>query len=165
MNFSINVVKGIKKKSNKTPLPNRISRLCLGTAIYISGVYKCKVSLRNDPDYPDYIVVPFTKESLDLKGKTIVYEQNKDEYGHYVKHYKDAELSRNFPGLPSQYTVVVEGEVCSGYVIRTEGKLYFDIKEVHGRGDYLINIPERINETIPLFNNSNAKIINEYNKD
>ena len=157
MNFTINVAKGIKKKPSKTSNINKVSRLCLGTTIIINGVYKCKVSLRNDPDYPDYVVVPFTEESLDLKGKTIVYECNKDKYGHYIKHYRDDDLSKTFPGLPSQYTTVVEGEVCSGYVIRKEGKLYFDIKEVHCRGDYLMNIPERINENIPLFNNDNIK--------
>ena len=156
MGFTINLAKGFKKKP-KVSKPNRVSRLCIGTTIKEGDEYKIRISLKNDPEYPDFLVVPFTKESLDLKGKTIVYECNKDEYGHYVKHYRDDDLSKTFPGLPSQYTTVVEGEVCSGYVIRKEGKLYFDIREVHGRGDYLMNIPERINENIPLFNNDNIK--------
>ena len=152
MGFTINIAKGIKKRTS-TPLPNKISRLCLGTTVINNNEYKCKISLRNDPEYPDYIIIPFTKESLDLKGKVIVFEHKKDEYGHYVEHHRNSTMCKFFPGLSSQYTTIVEGEVCSGYVIRKDGKLYFDMKAVHGRGSMLKNIPNNINETTPLFNN------------
>lgn len=150
MGFTINIAKGFKKKP-KTSKPNRISRLCIGTTIKEGDEYKIKISLRNDPEYPDFLVVPFTKESLDLKGKAIVYSREKDKYGHYIAYHRDSSMCKLFPGLPTKYTVVVEKLVCSGYVVRKDGKLMFDLKETHGVGDYVHDLPNRIDNTKPLF--------------
>ena len=150
MGFTINIAKGIKKKS-KPSKPNRISRLCIGTVIKDNEEYKIKISLRNDPDYPDYLVVPFTKESLELKGKVIVYSHEKDKYGHHIAYHRDPSMCKLFPGLPTQYTAVIERLVCSGYVVRKDGKLMFDLKETHGVGNYVHDLPTRIDNTKPLF--------------
>ena len=150
MGFTINIAKGIKKKS-KPSKPNRISRLCIGTVIKDNDEYKIKLSLRNDPDYPDYLVVPFTKESLDLKGKPIVYLHKKDKFGHNIVYHRNLSICKLFPGHPSQYTVVVENVICSGYVIRKDGKLMFDLIETHGKGNFAHNIPKRIDNSKPLF--------------
>ena len=154
MGFTINIAKGFKKKP-KVSKPNRVSRLCIGTVIKEGDEYKIKISLRNDPDYPDFIIVPFTKESLELKGKVIVYDHKKDEYGHNIEYHRDPFMCKFFPGLPSQYTAVIERLVCSGYVIRKEGKLMFDLKQTHGIGGYVYDLPNRIDESKPLFPNKN----------
>ena len=150
MGFTINIAKGIKKKS-KPSKPNRISRLCIGTVIKDNDEYKIKLSLRNDPDYPDYLVIPFTKESLDLKGKTIVYLHKKDKFGHNIIYHRNSSVCELFPGHSSQYTVVVENVICSGYVIRKDGKLMFDLIETHGKGNFTHNMPKRIDNSKPLF--------------
>lgn len=150
MGFTINIAKGFKKKP-KTSKPNRISRLCIGTTIKEGDEYKIKISLRNDPEYPDFLVVPFTKESLELKGKVIVYSHEKDKYGHHIAYHRDPSMCKLFPGLPTQYTAVIERLVCSGYVVRKDGKLMFDLKETHGVGDYVHDLPNRIDNTKPLF--------------
>ena len=153
MGFTINLAKGFKKKP-KTSKPNRISRLCIGTTIKEGDEYKIKISLRNDPEYPDFLVVPFTKESLELKGKAIVYSREKDEYGHYIAYHRDSSMCKLFPELPTQYTTVIERLVCSGYVVRKDGKLMFDLKETHGVGDYVHDLPNRIDNTKPLFSSN-----------
>lgn len=150
MGFTINIAKGLKKISSNTK-PNRISRLCIGTTIKDGNTYKIRISLRNDPDFPDYIVIPFTKRSLDLKGKSIVYGCKKDNLGRIVKYCRDKSKCELFPGLPTQYTVVVEKVVCSGYVIRKDGKLLFDLLDTHGIGNLLYNLPNRLDESKPLF--------------
>lgn len=150
MGFTINLAKGFKKKS-KASKPNRISRLCIGTTIKEGDEYKIRISLRNDPEYPDFLVVPFTKESLDLKGKVIVYGREKDKYGHYIAYHRDPSMCKLFPGLPTQYTAVREKLVCSGYVVRKDGKLMFDLKETHGVGNYVHDLPTRIDDSKPLF--------------
>ena len=122
MGFTINLAKGFKKKP-KVNKPNRVSRLCIGTTIKEGEEYKIKISLKNDPEYPDFIVIPFTKESLDLKGKTIVYLHNKDKFGHNIVYHRNPSICKLFPGHSSQYTVVVENVICSGYVIRKDGKV------------------------------------------
>ena len=150
MVFTINIAKGLKKKL-KADKPNRVSRLCIGTTIKKNDEYKIRISLRNDPDFPDYIIIPFTKRSLDLEGKPVVYSTKKDKTGHHVKYCRDSSKCKLFPGLPIQYTVVIERLVCSGYVIRKDGKLLFDLLDTHGIGDLLYNLPNRLDESKPLF--------------
>ena len=150
MGFTINLAKGFKKKP-KVSKPNRVSRLCIGTTIKEGDEYKIRISLRNDPEYPDFLVIPFTKESLELKGKVIVYSHEKDKYGHHIAYYRDPSMCKLFPGFPTQYTAVIERLVCSGYVVRKDGKLMFDLKETHGIGNYVHDLPTRIDDTKPLF--------------
>ena len=150
MFFTINIAKGFKKKL-KSSKPNKVSRLCIGTVIKEENEYKIRISLRNDPEYSDFIIVPFTEESLELKGKTIVYSHEKDKFGHNIAYHRDPSICTIFPGLPTQYTAVVEKLVCSGYVIRKDGKLMFDLKETHGVGNYVHDLPTRIDDTKPLF--------------
>uniref|UniRef100_A0AAU8MHV6 Uncharacterized protein n=1 Tax=Geladintestivirus 5 TaxID=3233137 RepID=A0AAU8MHV6_9CAUD len=149
MGFTINIAKGLKK--SKASKPNRVSRLCIGTTIKEGDEYKIQISLRNDPEYPDFLVVPFTKQSLELKGKVIVYSHKKDKYNHYIEYHRDSSMCKLFPGLPTQYTAVIEKLVCSGYVIRKDNKLMFDLKETHGFGDYVHDLPIKIDESKPLF--------------
>ena len=76
MGFTINIAKGIKKKpvSNK---PNKVSRLCTGVTVKENDEYMIRISLVNDPDFPDYLVIPFTEKSLSLVGKEKVFGRNK----------------------------------------------------------------------------------------
>lgn len=153
MGFTINIAKGLKKKP-KASKPNRISRLCIGTTIKEGNEYKIKISLKNDPEYPDFIVIPFTKESLDLKGKTIVYSHEKDQYGHNIVYHRNSFMCKLSPGPTTKYTAVIERLVCSGYVIRKDGKLMFDLKETYGIGNYVHDLPSKIDESKPLFSNN-----------
>ena len=150
MGFTINIAKGFKKKPKVSKL-NRISRLCIGTTIKEGDEYKIRISLRNDPEYHDFLVIPFTKESLELKGKAIVYGHEKDKYGHNIEYHRDPSMCKFFPGLPTQYTAVIERLVCAGYGVRKNGKLMFDLKETHGIGNYVYNLPTRIDDSKPLF--------------
>ena len=154
MSFTINLAKGFKKKPKVGKL-NRVSRLCIGTTIKEGNEYKIRISLRNDPEYHDFLVVPFTKESLELKGKAVVYGHEKDKYGHHIEYHRDPSMCKFFPGLPTQYTAVIERLVCSGYVVRKDGKLMFDLKETHGVGNYVYNLPTRIDDSKPLFSSNN----------
>lgn len=149
--FTINIAKGLKKSKHQTkPRPNRISRLCWGEVIEVDNEFKIKLSLKNDPDYPDYLVIPFNPECLDLHGKTEVYTKIDKKY---IKVIRDKQHCKIFPGLATQYNVVIPGNICSGYVIRNNGKLLFDINKVHGRGELAIREVENINKNIPLFDN------------
>lgn len=159
MGFTINIAKGFKKNP-KTSKPNRISRLCIGTTIKEGDEYKIRISLRNDPEYPDFLVVPFTKESLELKGKSIVYSHHKDIYGHNIEYHRNNIMCNLVPGHPTLYTAVIERLVCSGYVVRKDGKLMFDLKETHGIGNYVHDLPIRIDDSKPLFQSND-----EYNTD
>lgn len=150
MGFTINIAKGFKKKSISDK-PNKISRLCTGVVVIDNGDFHIRISTNNDADYPDHIVIPFTKDSLSLKGKIIVFSHKKDKTGRYVRYIRDERWCKLHPGLPTQYSAVIEGEICSGHVVRINGKLYFDMKNVHGRGEFITDLPVRLDDSKPLF--------------
>lgn len=154
MGFTINIAKGIKKKPVSSK-PNKVSRLCTGVTVKENDKYMIRISLVNDPDFPDYLVIPFTEKSLSLVGKEKVFGRNKDEHGNHVCYIRDKRFCTFHPGLPSQYTAVVEKEVCSGYVVRINGKLYFDMLDIHGIGENVHNLPVRLDENKPLFPQTN----------
>lgn len=159
MGFTINLAKGFKKKP-KTSKSDIVSKLCIGITVKEGDEYKIRVSLKNNSEYPNFIVIPFTKESLELKGKVIVYSHEKEKYGHYIAYYRDPYLCKLFPGLPSQYTAVRDKLICSGYVIRKDGKLMFDLTETHGVGNYVHDLPDITDYSTSLFQSND-----EYNTD
>lgn len=147
MGFTLNIAAGVKKPA--VSKPNKISRLVLGTTIVDDGVYKISVSLKNDPDYPDYIIVPFTTDSLSCKNKTYVYEKEKTNNKH-ILHVLTEHDAKYKPYDDKSYTPVIEGVVCSGNILRINEKLYFQIKNTHGRGRFTHDIPNKIVDK-PLF--------------
>lgn len=153
MGFTINIAKGKKKPKAKSS-PVKISRLCKGVVIKEDDTYKVRISLNNDADNPDYLVIPFTKESLDLKGKVEVFSTKRDEFGKYIKFIRDSRWCQYNPGLPTQYTVVIEKLIVTGNVVRCNGHHEFLLKDTHGFGNATYNLP-KLDESKPLFNNGN----------
>ena len=45
------------------------------------GTYKVYISMENDPNYPDLLVIPFTERSYDIVGRTTVFTREVDERG------------------------------------------------------------------------------------
>ena len=124
--FSINVAKS-KPKRNTTHKPVRISRLCKAVVILNNNnEYVAKINLKNDANHPDTLVIPFTKNSYELKGKEYVFGRQKDKYNHYVCHIRSKFDVTMFPGLDTQYSVFKPNIVVGGYIVRIDGKHYFN---------------------------------------
>ena len=149
MGFTINIAKG-KPKVNHEDKPVRVSRLCLGVCVKEDGMFKIHIKTSREHN-ADILSIPFTEESFNLKGRTTVFSVKKDRRKRYIRYLRDKMRSIIFPGFPKQYCTVSEKEVCSGYIVRVKGKLYFELNDVHGKGENLIDLPSRLNERKPLF--------------
>lgn len=149
--FTINLAKGKSVPLKlKAPSTNRISRLCIGTCIKENDEYKIRIFLGYKDAGEEFLILPFTENSLDLRGKQIIFLKKKDKTNHYVAIYRNNDNSGKIPPKFTQYTTVVEGEICSGYIVSEQGKHLFQLKGVHGRGERRHDMPT-INEKQPLF--------------
>lgn len=78
------------------------------------------------------ITYSFSPRSYELKGKEIVFTKNAKLYGQIACIRRTKEVANSFPGLPEQYTPFRNNWIYSGYIIKLDGKEYFDITETIG---------------------------------
>lgn len=142
----------VKKKVKNTSIrPANASRLCAGVVVVIDGEYRIKIYTKYDEDFDESIIIPFTEESFNLKGRKRVFSKHKDKYGHNILYIRDKNESIGKPLSSDIYTSVVEREVCTGYILRRNGALYFDLRETHGKGKYANELPVELADPKPLF--------------
>lgn len=158
--FSINIANKPKKTSK--PSTNSISRKCYAVVTKIEDEYKAIINFNKDRIYikkgdelsNEQLILPFTENSLNLKGKEYVFAKNKDEYGKHICIIRDYMTSRLSPGLSTQYDTVCENLLIAGHIIRKDGKMYFEYEDLiafHYLSEYRIN-DIQIDNTKPLFN-------------
>lgn len=151
LNFCINVAKKPKPviKSNKES--TKVSRLCLATVVLEKGIFKAKINMLNDPDYPDFMLVDFTQKSLSLNDKATIYLRQRDELNHIVQIIRDDVHKGLWHPNPDIYCSVQENICVSGNIVRTKGVLEFELKGIHGFANNPLDLPVRLDETRPLF--------------
>lgn len=124
-------------KANKTVREKaytKVSRKTVGKVEVENGKFVVRVSAfevqRNieKSSLPAQLVLPLTDKSFELEGREKVFSHSKGEHG-YVCYLRTKERANLFPGIPEQYTTVAPNWMCSGYVVRIKGKLYFDLGE------------------------------------
>lgn len=136
-NFTIKISSPVKDK-RYTNTVKRISRRCLAKVIKTEDGYKAKIDVTST----DCLLLPFTSQSTKLKNKTHVFLHNKDEYGNKVLVIHPYEKVMFAPGIDSQYTVLLEDIIISGYIVRQNNIKMFDYEEFVA-----------INEKAPRINN------------
>lgn len=149
MGFTINIAKGIKKPPTPKQ-PKKVSRMCIGECIKEDDIYKIKIDTKCDYNYPDFIIIGFTDKSFDTTGRSCLFEKKRDSKGRRVKHLFSSDDNKRVHSSLI-YETLNEGEICSGYIVRDNGILLFDLKDVHGRGNYVNNLPSRLEDNKPLF--------------
>lgn len=97
----------------------------LKARITISPVEECEDFIPQE-----YIVLPFTPESLNLKGKKYVFGKEKDKYGHYICFIREHIDSVINPGLNTQYDVLKEHLLISGHIVKKDSKQYFNYEQL-----------------------------------
>lgn len=144
-------IKPITKK-RVSKIYTRISKICLGVCVNVDGVLKCKIELpKGELDNTEFLVLDFTPNSFSLKGKRVIFLDKKDKTNHWVKIHRDKLQQLLSPEHSPHKVSVVENEVCSGYIVRKEGIMYFDMKDTHGRGNYIDDFVPSINTEDKLF--------------
>lgn len=148
--FTINVAKAKSKRTIKSKSV-RVSRLCKAVVALDEGIYVAKINLQNDENHPDTLVIPFTEESYNLKGKEYVFSKNKDKYNHYTCYIRTKYNATNFPGLTTQYEVLKPNIVVGGYIVRINGKHYFEYTQ-------FVSTNETCPEYMPLITDDNKPV-------
>lgn len=158
--FTINLASKSKRENKLTG--SKISRKCYTVVKEINGEFKAIINIskqhirlnKGDELSNEQLILPFTKNSLDLKGKTYVFLKEKDKYGHYVCIIRNNNISNLYSCPNTQYTAVHENLLLAGHIIRKDGKMYFEYEDLvayHYLSEFCI-CDIKINDTKPLFN-------------
>lgn len=150
INFTINVAKVNKPKGNSS---KQVSRKCLAVVITDENTIKARIDTSPVEGCNEFLVLPFTTKSLELKGKTIVFFKDKDKYGHNQCYFRTTTDALINPGTNNQFDALRPGLLISGYIKRIDGKLYFDYEDLVAYKEGGVHITDiRINEDKPIFN-------------
>ena len=89
-----------------------------------------KVLLANESyDINNHKILPFTKRSYDLKGKTSIFSKTKGKYG-YTRHVRTEDKAKVFPGDSDKYVPFAPNWIVKGNIINDKGILKFDFIEL-----------------------------------
>lgn len=89
-----------------------------------------KVLLANESyDIHNRKILPFTKRSYDLKGKTSIFSKTKGKYG-YTRHIRTEDKAKLFPGDSDKYVPFAPNWMVKGNIINDKGILKFDFVEL-----------------------------------
>ena len=89
-----------------------------------------KVLLANESyDINNRKILPFTKRSYDLKGKTSIFSKTKGKYG-YTRYVRTEDKAKVFPGDSDIYVPFAPNWIVKGDIINDKGVLKFDFVEL-----------------------------------
>ena len=94
------------------------------------GTYKVSISMENDTDYPDFLVIPFTERSYNIVGKTTVFAREVDKHGRRVRYIRSEENAKFMPGDPKRYIPFAPNWIVKGHIARENGILKFDFDDI-----------------------------------
>lgn len=123
LKISVPKSKTIPKPSVKIEANNKKAYVILEDGEY-------KVSLINESDgIHNCKILPFTKRSYDLKGKTSIFSKTKGKYG-YTRHVRNEDKAKLFPGDSDKYVPFAPNWMVKGDIINDKGVLKFDFVEL-----------------------------------
>ena len=123
LKISVPKSKTIPKPSIKIEAKNKRGCVILEDEEY-------KVLLANENyDIHNRKILPFTKRSYDLKGKTSIFTKNKSKYG-YTRHIRTEDKAKVFPGDSDKYVPFAPNWIVKGDIINDKGILKFDFIEL-----------------------------------
>ncbi len=127
LGIKINIAKRNKKKRNISTESNVISRVCRAVVIKDNEGFKAKISINNEED-SDILLIPFTTESYNIKGKEVIFSKERIDDGRFVCLIRDKASSKLYNNVEC-YTPLRENIVITGNILRIDGKMYFQYKE------------------------------------
>ena len=123
LKISVPKSKTIPKPSVKIEAKNKRGYVILEGEEY-------KVLLANESyDIHNRKILPFTKKSYDLKGKTSIFSKTKGKYG-YTRHVRTEDKAKVFPGDSDKYVPFAPNWMVKGNIINDKGILKFDFVEL-----------------------------------
>lgn len=140
----------IPKKRTVTHNGNKklTSKLVRGVCIREADDFKIQININAlkpdiiDKGQPDILLLDFTEESYELKGVLSVFDRNPDKHGKYTRYIRNESNAKFMPGNPERYVPFCRNWICSGYIVRRNGKMMFDFNECLYPQGYGTFIPE-----------------------
>ena len=127
LGIKIHIAKGNKKKRNVSTESNVISRICRAIVIKDEEGFKAKIRVNNEEN-ADILLVPFTIESYDIKGKEIIFSKERIDEGRFRCIIRDKASAILYNDV-EHYIPFRENIVITGNIVRIDGKMYFQYKE------------------------------------
>lgn len=144
-----NSFKLIPKKIVKSERNKRITtKLVRGICFILDGEYKIQLDVKVlkpniiDKGQPDILVLDFTEESYNIKGLTSIFSRKPDKKGKYTKYIRNETNAKFHPGSTEKYVPFCNNWVCSGYIVKYNGKLMFEFNECIAPNGYTTFVPE-----------------------
>ena len=149
--IKINIAKRNKKKHNVSTENNVISRICRAIVIKDDEGFKAKININNEED-SDILVIPFTTESYNIKGKEVIFSKERIDDGRFICLIRD-KASSNLYNDVEHYIPFRENIVITGNIVRINEKMYFRYKEFISFSPFVEDYkPCLTHEDKPLFN-------------
>ena len=158
--FNISLAKPkrvIKEPKNYTVTGRKL------TAVVIEdeGILKARINTSPVEDIdtitPEFLVLPFTEDSFELKGKLEVFAKHKDEYGHRIMVIRDPRVANISPGVPHQYDALQEGLRIEGHICTKGHEKYFRYENLVANTEEGIAIGEPIFKSVTKNGHKNDK--------
>ena len=120
-----------KENSDKKLMTNLVKGVCIKEG----DEYFIEIDTRNIPDnilgknHPNVLKIPFTEESYNLKGIVQVFSRTPDKNGRYTRFIRNESQCKFFPGNRETLVPFCNNWICSGYLVRRDGKIMLDFNE------------------------------------
>lgn len=106
---------------------NRVSNQLYCVCVKEDDEFKAHVNITSELEFPDTLVIPFTEDSYNLKGKTDIFTKVPDKNGKYTRICRTSVHAEQFPNLDELYTPFREMYVYSGYIVIVDGHHEFEV--------------------------------------
>lgn len=127
--FSIKPVKKVRVKVSSTPI---IKQALYCKPVYVNDELVAHINTKGLDGYENVTILPFSKESFDLRGKTHIFAREKNKDGKYVHIIRSKDVSEMYPGDEERYTPICENSIYRGYIVKCNNKLAFKVIEYIG---------------------------------
>jgi len=124
--FSIRPVKKVRAKVSSTPI---VKQALYCKPVYIENTLVAHINTKGLDGYEKVTILPFSKESFDLKGKTHIFARDKNKEGKYVHIIRSKDTSEMYPGDEERYTPICENSIYKGYIVKHNNDLVFNVTE------------------------------------
>lgn len=124
----------VNKVKRESKAVTKVGKKCQAVVIKDDDILKARLTTSpvtdSEETLNEFLVLPLTPDSFNLKGKTKVFLKEKDKYGHYVCVIRDELTAKLHPGVDTQFDTLHEGLLISGHVVKKNGKQYFDYEDL-----------------------------------
>lgn len=112
--------------------PVRVSKKVIGVCFIEDETYKVHVELESKDaidNYPAKLLLEFTNDSYELKGKEKVFTKCKTNKDKWVCYCRTREHATLFSGDRHNFVPFAPKWLCLGYVVKVDKHLMFEFKE------------------------------------